>query len=127
MRWLLFLVCGALGAQDLRSVTEPKLPSTFCTTLEARFSVDQDAQLDTVRIQDALDRCAAGQAVQLVRHGENRIFPIAPIRLKAGVTLVVDAGAVVLASRNPRDYDMTPGSCGVVNQQGRGCRPLILA
>src|SRR5580698_4826628 len=101
MRWLLFLLCGALGAQDLRNVTEPKLPSAFCATLEARFSADQDAQLNTTRIQGALDRCPAGQAVRLIRHGENRMFPIAPIHLKSGVTLVVDAGAVILASRNP--------------------------
>ena len=32
-----------------------------------------------------------------------------------------------LESRNPRDYDLESGSCGVVNEKGHGCRPLILA
>jgi polygalacturonase len=65
--------------------------------------------------------------VKLVHRGEQNVFLIAPIRLKAGVTLVVDAGATVFGSRNPRDYDLDQGSCGVVNERGHGCRPLILA
>jgi len=127
MLWLFFLFAGALAAQDLRNVTEPHLPSKFCATLEARFSAEQETQFDTSRIQGAIDGCPAGQAVRLAPRGANRIFLIAPIHLKTGVTLVVDAGAAVFASRNPRDYDLTPGSCGVVNRQGHGCRPLILA
>jgi polygalacturonase len=38
---------------------------------------------------------------------------------------LVDSGAVLLGSRNPRDYDLKPGSCGIVNQEGHGCKPLI--
>jgi polygalacturonase len=32
---------------------------------------------------------------------------------------------VLLASRNPRDYDLKPGSCGTVNKEGHGCKALI--
>ncbi len=46
-------------------------------------------------------------------------------QLKPGVTLLVEANAALFASRNPRDYDMTPGSCGVVGKRGRGCKSLI--
>ena len=127
MRWLFFLVGGLLAAQDQRNVTEPHHPSKYCATLEARFSTEQDTELDTARVQSAIDRCSPGQAVRVAPHGANGIFVIAPISLKPGVTLVVDAGAAVFASRNPRDYDLRPGSCGVVNKEGRGCQPLILA
>jgi polygalacturonase len=41
------------------------------------------------------------------------------------VTLRVGAGVTLFASRNPRDYDVTPGRCGTVDQSGRGCRALI--
>jgi len=128
MRWLLALAWCVAAAQDLRSVAEPHFPSLNCAVLEARFSAEPDApRFDTQRIQDAIDRCAAGDAVKLVPRGAHNIFYIAPIRLKSGVTLIVDSGAAVFASRNPRDYDLTPGSCGVVNPQGHGCKPLILA
>ena len=46
------------------------------------------------------------------------------------MTLWVDAHAAVFGSRNPRDYDVEPGSCGILtptNARGRGCRPLLLA
>jgi polygalacturonase len=126
MRYLLFLLAGVAAAQDLRNVTEPRLPGNYCATLEARFSREQDTELDTGRVQNAIDGCAAERAVRLVPRGDKRIFLIAPIHLKTGVTLVVDAGAAVFGSRNPRDYDISPGSCGVVNKQGHGCQPLIL-
>jgi polygalacturonase len=122
-----FLFRGIAGAQDQRSVAEPHLPSRYCTMLEAQYATEDTRRLDTGRVQEAIDRCPAGEAVKLVPHGSNRFFPIAPIRLKTGVVLVVDAGAIVVASRNPRDYDLAPRSCGIVNRQGGGCQPLILA
>jgi hypothetical protein len=93
---LLLLFVGLLAAQDQRNVTEPHLPSKYCATLEARFSSEQDAGVDTTRVQNAIDHCASGQAVRFSPHAGNGIFTIAPIHLKAGVTLVVDAGAAVL-------------------------------
>jgi polygalacturonase len=113
-------------AQDLRHVTEPVIPPS-CTVLTARSTGPDDAAPDTQRIQDALDRCEAGHAVELKPEGASNAFLSGPIQLRAGVTLVVDANTTLYGSRNPRDYDITPGSCGVVNQAGHGCKPLIAA
>jgi polygalacturonase len=121
------LLGGIAGAQDQRTVAEPHLLSRYCTVLEAQYATENTRWLDTRRVQEAIDRCPAGEAVRLIARGANRFFPIAPIRLKGGVTLVVDAGVTVVASRAPRDYDLTPRSCGIVNRQGGGCQPLILA
>ena len=58
-------------AQDMRKVTEPVIPPP-CTTLAAKLSAQgttlaeaDERKLDTRRIQDALDGCAAGKAVVL--------------------------------------------------------------
>ncbi len=115
----LALAVAAAHAQDTRAVAEPVIPPA-CTALTGRAAMDEAAP-DTKRIQDALDRCGAGNAVEL----KSGAFVSGPIELRAGVTLLVDGGAVLYGSRNPRDYDVMPGSCGVVNQKGRGCKPLI--
>jgi polygalacturonase len=118
----------AAGAQDIRNVTEPVIPPS-CTVLEAKLpaklSDADEAKPDTLRIQDALDHCAAGKAVELKATGQSRAFLAGPLQLLASVTLVVDGGAILYASRNPRDFDISPGSCGVVNKAGRGCKALI--
>lgn len=111
-------------AQDQRHVSEPVIPPA-CTVLTARAASPEQAQPDTQRIQDALDHCAAGKSVELKADGASTAFLTGPIELRAGVTLVVDAPATVFASRNPRDYDLTPGSCGIVNKTGHGCKPII--
>lgn len=82
---------------------------------------------DTARIQAAIDQCRAGQAVELKPSGGRNIFLAGPLSLKPGVTLLVDAGAALFASRDPRDYDLTPGSCGVVNRHGHGCKTFLTA
>ena len=125
-------ICGSLAAQDLRTVSEPHIPATKCAILKARLSATSglladESVLDTARVQHAIDSCGSGEAVELASDVARDIFLIAPITLKAGVTLVVDSGVAVFASRNPRDYDVDAGSCGVVNEKGHGCRPLILA
>jgi polygalacturonase len=118
----------AAGAQDTRNVTEPVIPPS-CTVLEAKLpaklSDADEAKPDTLRIQDALAHCAAGKAVELKATGQSRAFLAGPLQLLAGVTLVVDGGAILYASRNPRDYDISLSSCGVVNKAGRGCKALI--
>ena len=38
---------------------------------------------------------------------------------------LVDAHTILFGSRNPRDYDIAPGTCGKVDEGGRGCKPLI--
>jgi polygalacturonase len=47
------------------------------------------------------------------------------LELRRGVTLLVDKGVTLYGSRNPADYEVSPGSCGVVNDERAGCRPLI--
>ena len=79
------------------------------------------------RSQKAIDGCAPGKAVELKPDGYRQTFLSGPLVLKAGVTLLIDADAALFASRDPRDYDLTPGGCGVVNQRGRGCKPFLLA
>jgi polygalacturonase len=103
-------------------------------TLEAQLSApsgvlsdDDERRLDTARIQDAVDHCKKGRAVRLRAAGNRNVFLAAPLYLKSGVTLLIDANTVLFASRNPRDYDIAPGSCGVVSEHGHGCKPFILA
>ena len=121
-----------LHAQDTRTVTEPVLPPV-CTSLSAKLAVvdgktlsqADESKADTKRIQQAIDSCGAGKAVELKPDGAMAAFLAGPLQLRAGVTLLVAKGAVLFASRDPREFDTEPGSCGIVAQQGKGCKPLI--
>jgi polygalacturonase len=120
-------------AQDTRTVTEPVIPRS-CTVLSAKIrrtgktiAEADEAKLDTARIQAALDHCTAGQAVELKAEGELNAFLAGPLQLRSGVALVVDGGVTLFASRDPRLYDLSPGSCGTVTQRGHGCKPLLTA
>ncbi len=143
LRWImlvagvfLFAVVTRTHAQDTRSVSEPKYPS-ICKILYAELTQHSGTlpeepierhYRDNERIEKAMAACPAGTSVVLhgSRTGKN-IFLIGPMRLHAGVTLVIDASAALWGSRDPRNYDVTPGSCGIVGQRGAGCLPLILA
>jgi polygalacturonase len=124
-------------AQDQRNVTEPAIPRT-CATLAAGLSSEKgkpreedERKLDTARIQKALDDCPAGRAVELKAADGHDAFLSGPLDLRSGVTLLVDAGVTLFASRDPRVYETRsnenqPGVCGTVSQTGgRGCRALI--
>ncbi|MDQ6758294.1 MAG: glycoside hydrolase family 28 protein, partial [Acidobacteriota bacterium] len=130
----LFIASAAYG-QDTRSVTEPSFPPV-CSQLDAQLvksgpagiPLSSETAFDTARIQSALELCAQGQAVELRPAGSNNAFLLAPIRIPSGVTLLVDAGITVFASRNPRDYDANSGkTCGTITSDGSGCLPLIAA
>jgi polygalacturonase len=129
------MVSGA-QAQDTRTVTEPKIPAT-CVKLEAKIVAAGDALKeadeateDTARLQDAIDgfaaKCQAGQAVELALGAKGaNAFLSGPFELKEGVTLLVDKGVTLFASRNPKDYDVTaPGTCGTIPSKGP-CKALI--
>lgn len=119
------------------TISEPSLPSQACATLPAHFTsqkgsldhVDGDGQNphpDQKAIQSAIDHCTKG-AVKLVTgpQGEDA-FLTGPLTLKSGVTLWVDKGVTLYASRNPADYDVGTGDCGTANQEHHhACRPLI--
>ncbi len=119
--------------QDTRTVVEPHYPPV-CIQLKAHLSAPngkltfaEERMEDTTRIQQAIDQCAPGHAVELSSDGGKHVFLTGPIHLRPGVTLLVDSATALYGSRNPRDYDLYPGSCGVVDKRGHGCKPLITA
>jgi polygalacturonase len=131
------------AAQDTRLVKEPKVPAS-CVVLRAGMTVAAatggeiearaessgagQAALDSARIQTALDHCAKGTAVELAADGDKLAFLTGPIQLRAGGVLLVDKGVTLYGTRNPEYYAVTPGSCGLVNDDSAsGCRPLIAA
>jgi polygalacturonase len=128
-------LCGmsAAYAQDMRHVTQPTIPPA-CEVLHARLSASRGAlppaaerHADTARIQQAMDHCAAGHAVELRADGAKQVFLSGPLQLRSGVTLVIEANTVLAASTNPRVYDVTPGSCGVLGNRSDGCKPFLSA
>lgn len=122
----------AAPAQDARQVTEPVLPPA-CVTLAAQLAAPNHAldekdesNLDTARIQKAIDGCAKGHGVYLRTGKEKNAFLSGPLVLRSGVALVVDKDVTLYAARDPRLFDTAPGSCGVVNHAPNGgCQPLI--
>lgn len=118
--------------QDTRKVAEPSIPPA-CTTLRAKIgraaqsiAPEDEKKPDTARIQAAIDGCPEGRSVVLQRASERTdAFLSGPLQLRRGVVLVVDAGAYLYGSRNPRDYDLSPGVCGTITETGHGCKGLI--
>lgn len=119
------------SSQDTRSVTEPRIPSA-CTVLSAHLHATDNAlreqdeqQLDTQRIQQALDHCGPGKAVELRGSGEDNAFLSGPLELREGVTLLIGKGVTLYASRDPRLFDTVPGGCGMSGPESKPCKPLI--
>ena len=119
-------------AQDTRHVAEPKIPRA-CKTIAAHLDyhgdrlIQTNAKPETSVIQKAIDGCKPGEAVELSAAGGHNALLTGPLTLRPGVTLVVDNGVHLVASNDPKDYDRFPGSCGLTNEKGGGCRPLISA
>jgi polygalacturonase len=130
------LVCSLLAypllAQDTRTVVEPVIPPA-CVEIGAQLHADagalpeaQEQNLDTARIQTALDHCQKGRAVVLHVDGLQNAFLSGPLQLREQVTLVIGKGTTLFASRDPKVYENSPGGCGIVNDEhAAGCRPLI--
>lgn len=125
------LFAFALSAQDSRKVIEPHIPAG-CITLEAaisapngNISAQDEKELDTDRIQKAMDTCTKGKAVLLRAKNNKNVFLSGPLTLRPGVTLVVDKNTVLAASADPRLYDLSTGSCGILSERGHGCKPFI--
>lgn len=130
---------------------EPALPSTaqICATLSATLTTQSNGLLpdsadltntapDTSRIQAALTSCtntastglATNKAVRLVQGpGSANAFLSGPLNLPSGVTLWIDQGVTLFASRDPRQFDKTKGtaSCGLITASDNGCNALITA
>ena len=45
--------------------------------------------------------------------------------MREGVTLLLDKGVTLYASRNPKDFDTVPGGCGISGPDSHPCKPLI--
>ena len=123
-----------LATGDSRHVHRPSIPR-ICrrvvaglSTVDGTFSVqDESAPPDTQRIQGALDACAGtGRAVELAPRAGQDAFLSAPLTVRQGEVLLVDAGTTLYASRQPSDYQI-PGSttCGTISGDGNGCVPFI--
>ena len=128
---LVGVLAGVAGAQDTRTVVEPIIPPV-CAVVKAELTVGKagvaesdEGKLDTARIQKALDGCKGGQAVELADAGTHNAFLAGPLTIGKGVVLLVDKGVTLYGSRDPKVYEVTPGSCGLVSEEPRGCRPLI--
>jgi polygalacturonase len=128
-------------AQDARTVVEPKIPPV-CVRLEAKLlstadanggslKADDEAKLDSERIQKAMDGCGVGRTVELApawdcKSSTNKMckvtdnaFLTGPLELRDGVTLLVDKGVTLFASRDPKVYEIpnpddpkAEGKCG---------------
>jgi pectinesterase len=120
----LLLLCAA-GA---RAQGEVKA----CAALPARLTAEQanasDARLDTARIQQALELCSPGRAVVLKSDAGRTAFASAPLIIPRGVTLFVDTGVTLYASRELRDYSLAPGGCGAAPAgKAAVCKPFLFA
>lgn len=137
------LLAGAAHAADAPVqtqwglVSEPALTTHICATLTAALTsergsldaVDADGKTthpDQERLQTAIDHCHDG-AVKLVAGAKGEdAFLTSPIQLKSGVTLWIDTGVTLFASRDPKDYDNGPGDCGTANRMSKkSCTALI--
>jgi polygalacturonase len=134
--YLFAAILGAasfLAAQDTRTVIEPFFPQ-LCKTLDAQLeshghtlAPEDEKKLDTARIQKAIDKCGKGRAVLLHVNETDDAFLSGPLELRPEVTLIVGRGVTLYASRDPAEFAVSPGSCGIVSKGGgRGCKPLIL-
>ena len=152
--FILTLAARTTAAQDTRTVTEPTIPPT-CAILQAGrisdagiLSPEYETSTDTARIQKALDECAPGHAVELSR-GRIQVSTLAiqfipnaflsgALELREGVTLLIDKGVTLYASRDPKDFDPNSAAdtkllCGTLSETlgtdptppGRQCKPLI--
>ena len=130
---------------------EPTLPSDaqVCATLPATLTAQPNGLLpdsadaantapDTTRIQTALTACtnaastglASNKAVRLVKGAAGaNAFLAGALNLPSGVTLWIDQGVTLFASRDPRQFDKTKGtaSCGLITASDNGCNALINA
>jgi hypothetical protein len=119
-------VSGVCAADDdkLRPL-EPRFPadSEICQTLVASKTGPEEGNLDTSRVQTALTQCQ-GHAVKLVADGANNSFVVGHLMVTS-VTLWVDAGVTLYASRDPEEYQKT-GNCGRIGISDSGaCTDFI--
>jgi len=121
------------GENDPNLPPEPTDPTDVCLTLVSNKSFPDENDLDTERVQAALNECK-GRAVKLIANGENNAFITSHIEVDS-VVLWVDEGVWLYASRQADLYQET-GNCGKIGLtdstacmdfiQVRGLRPGIV-
>jgi polygalacturonase len=67
----------------------------------AASALPGESSLDTSAIQSALNSCGSGKAVKLAATGSNNAFITGPLTVPSGVSLWVDAGVTLYATRDP--------------------------
>lgn len=113
----------AYAAGDRREVKRPDPIQPVCVTLYPSRNLDSVAT--QAEIQQALNHCPTGQAVQLSHDAAGHIFTSGPLHIPSGVFLRLDQGTVLAADPNPEYYDKGQGLCGTIDKKGKGCRPFI--
>jgi polygalacturonase len=123
-----------LATGDSRNVSQPSIPAT-CTTLTAQLATSNEqfsssaesSPPDTARLQSALTGCAGtNKAVVLAASGSDNAFLSGPLSLPGGVTLVINDGVTLYASRNPANYQISgKNTCGGLGSSDNGCSPFI--
>jgi polygalacturonase len=88
-----------------------------------------DTSPDTSRIEAALKACQAGHAVKLSADSSKNAFLSGPLTLPSGVTLWIDKGVTLFASRNPKDFEAKSGgnACATVPNKAGDCVAFITA
>ncbi|HEY5282072.1 MAG TPA: glycosyl hydrolase family 28 protein [Polyangia bacterium] len=113
----------ACGANDENLPPEPSFPSEVCQELKANKPTPDENNLDTPQVQAALNACT-GKAVKLVADGANNAFITSTLAINS-VTLWIDSGVTLYASRNPDLYQKT-GNCGTIGVNDSGaCNDFI--
>jgi polygalacturonase len=138
-------ICVAAKAQDTRSVREPRFPPV-CSALRAPLEStpagpslasevtvqDAESSAETRAINDAIQQCRSGYAVELALGSDlqHNAFLINPLTFPPGVSLIIDGGVTVYASRNPTNYQITNPQnylCGTVTDTMLNgvCQPVL--
>lgn len=141
-------------AQDRRLVPQPTTPTPpYCRVLQASLpalspiafvpprafdDATESNPPDTARINQAILQCSQASAaggfatpavVELSAHGDNVSFLAGPIVMQSGVTLLVDPGVALYASRNANEYyngaGGTASACGTLAVSSSGCKNWI--
>lgn len=117
------------AAQDQRTVREPNVPAVCqlvsASLQESDLQRQQATAPDTFRLQQALEQCPEGQAVRLRASAGKVYFLSGPLSIRRNVSLLIDAGVTLAASRLAADYDKGEGRCGSVDAKGRACKTFL--
>jgi hypothetical protein len=136
-------ISAVLHAQDARNVAEPTFPAV-CSVYRAPLTADttgpvidpanedMESANESAVISMMLHKCPARHAVELALGPDpaHSAFLINPLTVPAGVSLILDGGVTVYASRDPNNYQIADvsASCGTVTKENyiNGiCQPIL--